>query len=64
MIERCKPGVFDEQDLFSRDSLGNLYHCRGEGMLPQPKDSMVIYCSQSIASVHHVSFCFPLKCHR
>jgi len=25
--------MFDEQeDLFSRDSLGNLYHCRGEGI--------------------------------
>jgi hypothetical protein len=25
--------VFDEQDQFSRDFLGNLYHCRDKGML-------------------------------
>jgi hypothetical protein len=35
--------VFDEQeDLFSRDSLGNLYHCRGEG-ITRYFDGVTIY---------------------
>jgi hypothetical protein len=44
--------MFDEQeDLFSRDSLGNLYHCRGEGITTStvPSQSLPFTMCRSVS---------------